>query len=114
MNQADLKRLPPVAELQWLSLCSELGIDALRRFSIEFFSDLEKQWHTPVMQLQALPEAQLRSLAHRYAGTAGTLGFSQIRQCLLNIQYTNNLADLELLVAALFAVVEVTKSVVFL
>jgi HPt (histidine-containing phosphotransfer) domain-containing protein len=110
IDHAELKQLPLLGELQRSRLSGELGPDVLNEFSTEFFFDVQKQWGLPGTQLLDLPEKQLRSLAHRYAGTAGTLGFPQIRQCFLNIQYADNFDHLSALLTTLFHTIDATKS----
>lgn len=85
-SEAGIAQQPLIDEAQWARLINELGLDMLREFAGEFVQETLESWidieHDPL----AVPDAQLKSLAHRSAGAAGTIAFKRLRTCFLCLE----------------------------
>ncbi len=91
MNSASFNSQVDSVELigsnQWGLMQRELGQDMLLEFIDEYFIDLQQFWVEQADKALTMDEKSLRSAAHKYAGTAGTMGLSRLRQSLLNIEH---------------------------
>ena len=86
-SESNLMQQPLIDSDQWGRLCSELGLDMLLEFADEFFDETREQWFEPAPDLTALSEKSFKSMAHRSAGAAGTIGFVKLRYVFLCMEH---------------------------
>jgi HPt (histidine-containing phosphotransfer) domain-containing protein len=75
---------------QWARLKAELGGGMVKEFANEFFEEIKESWFDVGQDPFALNAIKFRSLAHRTAGAAGTLGFHQLRFVFLCLEHSEN------------------------
>lgn len=72
---------------QWGRLVSELGLDMLGEFAGEFFMETREQWFDQPFDPEGMEPRAFRSMAHRSAGAAGTIGFKRLRYVFLCMEH---------------------------
>lgn len=72
---------------QWGRLQNELGLEILQEFAVEFFEEIRETWLAPGFDPFATDEKSFKSMAHRSAGAAGTIGFSKLRFVFLCMEH---------------------------
>lgn len=98
-SEQELAAQPLIDSDQWGRLESELGLEMLREFSQEFFDETGEIWLKPDFDPFAMDEKAFKSLAHRTAGAAGTIGFRKLRFVFLGMEH-NPLGEQTLLYLA--------------
>jgi hypothetical protein len=83
----ELEQQPLIDSDQWGRLQSELGLEMLREFSFEFFEETREIWMVPNFDPFAFEEKAFKSMAHRSAGAAGTIGFKKLRYAFLCLEH---------------------------
>lgn len=86
----ELESAPLIDEVQWSRLQVELGEDMLKEFTQEFFDETSETWLTPSDDPFTLEDGPFRSLSHRTAGAAGTLGFRKLRVAMLCMEHSDS------------------------
>ncbi|MDH4394095.1 MAG: hypothetical protein QE278_00315 [Limnobacter sp.] len=76
-----------IDEGQWQRLNSELGKEMLREFADEYIQETLESWVDTDTDPLTLPDAAFKSLSHRSAGAAGTIGFKRLRYCFLCMEH---------------------------
>lgn len=76
-----------IDEGQWQRLRSELGEDMLAEFAQEYIQETLESWVDTSTDPLALPDATFKSLSHRSAGAAGTIGFKRLRYSFLCMEH---------------------------
>jgi len=85
--------LKPLIDLdQWGRLENELGLEMLCEFAQEFFEETREIWQAPGFDPLSMEEKAFKSMAHRSAGAAGTIGFQKLRFVFLCMEH-NPLGD---------------------
>lgn len=106
----ELNQTPLIDQVQWARLVKELSLEELIVFTDEYVADLKKTWleadSTPFQLEEEIP----RSLAHRFAGTAGTIGLKKIRHAFLCIEYAADLNTAKQFFEHLETIVEETDA----
>lgn len=87
-SELELASQPLIDLDQWGRLESELGLDMLREFSQEFFDETSEIWLNPALDPLSMDEKAFKSLAHRSAGAAGTIGFQKLRFVFLGMEHS--------------------------
>lgn len=72
---------------QWQRLQAELGEDMLIEFALEYMDETADAWIRPDTPPQSMEDSAFRSLAHRSAGVAGTLGLQRLRHVFLCLEH---------------------------
>lgn len=78
---------------QWGRLESELGLEMLREFADEFFEETREIWFVEDFSPQSFDPSAFKSMAHRSAGAAGTIGFKKLRFAFLCLEHNPTGAD---------------------
>ncbi|MDX1669453.1 MAG: hypothetical protein R3194_08555 [Limnobacter sp.] len=89
-TEAEIQQAPLIDETQWERLKTELGEEMLEEFTGEFFEETTETWLEPSDDPFNLDDAAFRSLSHRTAGAAGTLGFKKMRVCMLCMEHSDS------------------------
>lgn len=89
-TEVEIESAPLIDEAQWSRLRAELGEDMLKEFTQEFFDETSETWLTPQADPFELDEGPFRSLSHRTAGAAGTLGFKKLRVVMLCMEHSES------------------------
>lgn len=76
-----------IDEGQWQRLKSELGEDMLKEFADEYIQETLESWIDTSTDPMTLPDPTFKSLAHRSAGAAGTIGFKRLRYSFLCMEH---------------------------
>jgi len=76
-----------IDEGQWQRLKSELGEEMLTEFAQEYIQETLDSWVDTSTDPLTLPDATFKSLAHRSAGAAGTIGFKRLRYSFLCMEH---------------------------
>lgn len=87
-SEQELAAQPLIDSDQWGRLESELGLEMLREFSEEFFDETSEIWLKPDFDPFSMDEKAFKSLAHRTAGAAGTIGFQKLRFVFLGMEHS--------------------------
>ncbi len=106
---SELKSMPLVDEIQWERLKKELPVQELVVFVDEYLCELSQTWLMPESKPLQLEADDLRSLAHRFAGTAGTMGLKKIRYFFLCLEYAPTLQEAQQLHDQLDQIVQESK-----
>jgi len=86
-SEQELEQQPLMDSDQWGRLENELGLEMLREFSQEFFEETREIWFVPGFDPFAMEEKAFKSMAHRSAGAAGTIGFKKLRFVFLCMEH---------------------------
>jgi HPt (histidine-containing phosphotransfer) domain-containing protein len=86
----EIDAAPLIDDLQWQRLRTELGDDMLKEFIQEFFDETHETWFSPAEDPFVLDDGVFRSLSHRTAGAAGTLGFKKLRVVMLCMEHSGS------------------------
>ena len=78
-SEQELEQQPLIDDDQWGRLESELGLEMLQEFAQEFFEETREIWFVPGFDPFSIEEKAFKSMAHRSAGAAGTIGFKKLR-----------------------------------
>ncbi|HEX4917884.1 MAG TPA: hypothetical protein VFV43_08315 [Limnobacter sp.] len=78
---------PLIDDDQWGRLRSELGLEMLQDFALEFFEETRELWFVEGFDPLSMEEKAFKSLAHRSAGAAGTIGFKRLRFAFLCMEH---------------------------
>ncbi|MDX1669352.1 MAG: hypothetical protein R3194_08045 [Limnobacter sp.] len=89
-TEAEIQQAPLIDETQWERLKTELGEEMLEEFTGEFFEETIETWLETSDDPFSLEDAAFRSLSHRTAGAAGTLGFKKMRVCMLCMEHSSS------------------------
>ena len=108
-SELSLAQQPLVDLDQWASLHRELGSEMLLGFVAEFFAETAELWLNKPLDLQTMDQSAFRSLAHRTAGVAGTIGFVKLRHVFLCMEYNPVLSDTQRYWEPMRAIVDQTK-----
>ena len=76
-----------IDEGQWQRLNSELGEEMLKEFADEYMQETLEAWVGAATDPMSFPDATFKSLAHRSAGAAGTIGFKRLRYSFLCMEH---------------------------
>jgi hypothetical protein len=76
-----------IDEGQWQRLNSELGEEMLKEFADEYIQETLESWVDTDTDPLGLPDAAFKSLSHRSAGAAGTIGFKRLRYSFLCMEH---------------------------
>lgn len=87
-SEQELDSKPLIDEDQWGRLENELGMEMLCEFAQEFFEETREIWQAPDLDPLAMEEKALKSMAHRSAGAAGTIGFQKLRFVFLCMEHS--------------------------
>ena len=87
-SEQELEQQPLMDSDQWGRLENELGLEMLREFSQEFFEETREIWMVPNFNPFSFEEKAFKSMAHRSAGAAGTIGFKKLRYAFLCLEHT--------------------------
>ena len=87
-SEQEIEQQPLIDDVQWGSLVKELGLDMLQEFAQEFFEETYQAWFANGFDPLSLDEKAFRSMAHRTAGAAGTIGFKKLRFVFLCMEQT--------------------------
>ncbi|HEX4878687.1 MAG TPA: hypothetical protein VFV39_02490 [Limnobacter sp.] len=82
-----LQEQPLIDDDQWGRLCSELGLEMLQDFALEFFDETRELWFSDGFDPLGMDEKSFKSMAHRSAGAAGTIGFKRLRFVFLCMEH---------------------------
>jgi hypothetical protein len=85
----DLEQQPLIDSDQWGRLENELGLEMLCEFSAEFFEETREVWMVPGFSPFTFEDKVFKSMAHRSAGAAGTIGFKRLRYAFLCLEHTS-------------------------
>ena len=91
-SEQELEQQPLIDDDQWGRLESELGLEMLQQFALEFFEETREIWFVSDFDPFSMEEKAFKSLAHRSAGAAGTIGFKKLRFAFLCMEH-NPLGD---------------------
>lgn len=91
-SEKELEEQPLIDDDQWGRLESELGLEMLQEFAHEFFEETREIWCVPGFDPLSMEEKAFKSMAHRSAGAAGTIGFKKLRFVFLCMEH-NPLGD---------------------
>lgn len=94
---------------QWGRLESELGLEMLNEFAQEFFEETREIWMTPGFDPLAFEEKAFKSMAHRSAGAAGTIGFHKLRFVFLCMEHNPVGEQTHVFLAAMHEVFQSTQ-----
>ncbi|WP_370261744.1 hypothetical protein [Limnobacter sp.] len=86
-TQSALLDQPLIDEDQWGRLQSELGSEMLQEFAQEFFEETRELWFDAALNPLGMEEKAFKSMAHRSAGAAGTIGFKRLRFAFLCMEH---------------------------
>lgn len=86
-SEQELEQQSLIDDDQWGRLESELGLEMLREFAQEFFDETREIWLAPGFVPSSMEEKAFKSLAHRSAGAAGTIGFKKLRFVFLCMEH---------------------------
>ncbi|HEX4842696.1 MAG TPA: hypothetical protein VFV57_03435 [Limnobacter sp.] len=78
---------PLIDDDQWGRLRSELGMEMLQDFALEFFEETREMWFADGFDPFAMEDKAFKSMAHRSAGAAGTIGFKRLRFAFLCMEH---------------------------
>lgn len=107
-SEQEIEAQPLIDADQWGRLETELGIDMLQEFSQEFFDETREIWFAPGFDPFSMEEKTFKSLAHRSAGAAGTIGFQQLRFVFLGMEHTPRGDDTQRLIEAMKVIFQTT------
>lgn len=88
-SEQELEQQPLIDDDQWGRLENELGLEMLQEFAVEFFDEIRETWFVPGFDPFTLEEKAFKSMAHRSAGAAGTIGFKKLRFAFLCLEHTS-------------------------
>lgn len=108
-NLSELENTALIDEAQWERLKNELGEDMLAEFSSEYFEETGELWVTPESDPFALDYPPFKSLSHRSAGAAGTLGFKKLRYAFLCMEHAGSVDDSKPFFDEMMKVLQATK-----
>lgn len=91
-SEQELEQQPLIDDDQWGRLENELGLEMLQEFAQEFFEETREIWFVPGFDPFSIEEKAFKSMAHRSAGAAGTIGFKKLRFAFLCMEH-NPLGD---------------------
>lgn len=86
-SEQELEQQPLIDDDQWGRLESELGLEMLQEFAQEFFEETREIWFVPGFDPFSIEEKAFKSMAHRSAGAAGTIGFKKLRFAFLCMEH---------------------------
>lgn len=87
-SEQELEQQPLIDDDQWGRLESELGLEMLQEFAQEFFEETREIWFASGVDPFSMDEKSFKSMAHRSAGAAGTIGFKKLRFVFLCMEHT--------------------------
>lgn len=70
-SEQELEQQPLIDDDQWGRLESELGLEMLQEFALEFFEETREIWFVPGFDPFSMEEKAFKSMAHRSAGACG-------------------------------------------
>ncbi len=108
-SEQEIERQPLIDDAQWGSLIRELGPDMLRECATEFFEETRLVWFASGFDPLTFEEKAFRSLAHRSAGAAGTIGFKKLRFVFLCIEHNPLDENIHRYLAAMATVFQSTQ-----
>jgi HPt (histidine-containing phosphotransfer) domain-containing protein len=86
-SEQELFDQPLIDDDQWGRLKNELGFEMLQEFTVEFFEETEEIWFVSDFNPLAFEEKAFKSMAHRSAGAAGTIGLKRLRYAFLCMEH---------------------------
>lgn len=86
-DRASVSQQALINHAQWDRLTSELGLPMLLEFVDEFLDETQAQWIDVVLDPAAMDPKSFRSMAHKAAGAAGTIGLARLRHVFLCMEH---------------------------
>lgn len=86
-SEEELESKPLIDLDQWGRLETELGLEMLCEFAQEYFDETREIWLASEFDPFAFDEKEFKSMAHRSAGAAGTIGFQKLRFVFLCMEH---------------------------
>lgn len=86
-SEQELEQQSLIDADQWGRLENELGLEMLQEFAQEFFEETREIWFAPGFDPFSMEEKAFKSMAHRSAGAAGTIGFKKLRYVFLCMEH---------------------------
>lgn len=86
-SEQELEQQPLIDSDQWGRLENELGLEMLQEFAQEFFEETREIWFAEGFDPFSMEEKAFKSMAHRSAGAAGTIGFKKLRFVFLCMEH---------------------------
>lgn len=86
-SEQELEQQPLIDFDQWGRLENELGLEMLQEFAQEFFEETREIWFAEGFDPFSMEEKAFKSMAHRSAGAAGTIGFKKLRFVFLCMEH---------------------------
>ena len=108
-SEQELEQQPLIDNDQWGRLESELGLETLQEFGQEFFEETEEIWFVADFDPFSMEEKAFKSLAHRSAGAAGTIGFKKLRFVFLCMEHNPVGEDTQRFISAMRSIFQLTQ-----
>lgn len=108
-SEQELESQPLIDLDQWGRLENELGLEMLTEFAEEYFEETQETWMVDGFDHTALEEKTFKSMAHRSAGAAGTIGFSKLRFVFLCMEHNPIDADTHRFISAMHEIFQATQ-----
>lgn len=109
-SEQELEQQPLIDFDQWGRLENELGLEMLQEFAQEFFEETREIWFVAGFDPFSMDEKAFKSMAHRSAGAAGTIGFKKLRFAFLCMEHNPIGAETLRYMSAMTTIFQLTQN----